>query len=91
MSMNKTLYYKDHLGIWHAYSLHFYQSAGIKGYMLPQQSVEIETFLAYNNIYLARIDIPDRLYIPDIPPNTEMLDRLIEDSKQAFESAIERH
>ena len=91
MSTSKTLYYKDYAGTWRACYLQFYQTSGLKGYILPNTSVEIEPFLTCRKIFLARIDVLDCWYIPDIAPNTAMLEQLVEEQREAFESDIKAH
>ena len=91
MNTSKTLHYKDYSGTWHVCPLQFYQNTGVKGYTLPKTSAEIKIFLTRHKIFLARIDVPDCWYIPDIAPNAAMLEQLIEEQREAFELEVKAH
>lgn len=90
MDSSKELYYRDYSGTWHVCSLESCQNTG-KGYVLPPGSTDIETVLRRHKIFLARNDVLDSWYIPDVEPNTRMFNRLIERQKEVFEENVKEH
>lgn len=91
MDSSKTLHYKDCSGTWHICFLHFYQSYGVSGYLLPLSIPDVITFLTRNGIFLAKLDVPDQWYIPSIEPNATMLNRIVEEQAKFFESEVVQH
>ena len=91
MNTSKTLHYKDYSGTWHVCSLHYYESNGVKGYVLPSSIPDIVVFLTRNKIFLAKLDVPDQWYVPYITPNAAMLEQLVERQKEAFELEVIAH